>query len=166
MYTKKFDKAFKFLITNEGGFSNHINDKGGLTKFGITQMSYPNIDLEKLELNDAKEIYFQDFWDPLKLEKIENDVVASKMLDIAVNVGNHQATVILQRALRAVGHHVKEDGLIGNETISAVNIAEYREIIVALKSETAAYYRLITQANISQKVFLTGWLNRAYKTPN
>ena len=166
MYTKKFDKAFKFIITNEGGFSNHINDKGGLTKFGITQMSYPNIDLEKLDLNDVKEIYFKDFWTSLKLEKIENEVIASKMLDIAVNVGNHSATVILQRALRAVGHHVKEDGLIGNETISAVNMSEGHEIVVALKSETAGYYRLIAQANTSQKVFLTGWLNRAYKTPN
>lgn len=165
MYTEKFERAFVFLISNEGGYSNFVSDKGGKTKFGITKMSYPDIDIENLDLRGAKKIYFQDFWNKLHFEQINSVIIASKMLDISVNIGSYNATKILQRALRATENYVNEDGIIGHKTIEAVNRTNSCEMLVALKSESAAYYRLVAQSNKSQEMFLNGWLNRAYKTP-
>ena len=40
-----FDKSFEVLMRVEGGYVDDPNDKGGKTKYGISQKSYPNIDI-------------------------------------------------------------------------------------------------------------------------
>ena len=71
---------------------------------------------------------------------------------------------LIQRALRAAGEQVAEDGIIGPITLSAINKADPTDLLAALKSEAAGLYRLIAQANPSQQKFINGWLNRAYAT--
>ena len=58
-----FDIAFSRLIDSEGGLTDNPKDPGGLTKFGISQRSYPDIDIRNLTLDQAKAIYLRDFWD-------------------------------------------------------------------------------------------------------
>lgn len=57
-----------------------------------------------------------------------------------------------------------EDGIVDAITMKAINEADSTDLLDALKSEVAGYYRLIAQANPSQQKFITGWLNRAYST--
>jgi lysozyme family protein len=64
--------------------------------------------------------------------------------------------------LRAAGAQVAEDGIIGPVTLSAINKADPTDLLAALKSEAAGFYRLIANANSSQQRFIDGWLNRAY----
>jgi lysozyme family protein len=66
-------------------------------------------------------LYYRDFWEPQLYEQITSYKVAEKVFDLAVNVGANKAHVILQRALRAVGNPVKEDGVLGKITLVAVN---------------------------------------------
>jgi lysozyme family protein len=66
--------------------------------------------------------------------------------------------------LRAAGKEVVEDGIIGSATLAAINKADSSDLLAALKSEAAGYYRMIAQANPSQQRFIEGWLNRAYDT--
>jgi lysozyme family protein len=162
MYSSKFLKAFDYLMHHEGGYSNDHNDAGGETKFGISKRSYPNLDIKNLTRDQACQIYFVDFWMKGKYEQIEDENIAIKLFDLAVHIGIQQAVKLVQRALRAVGTQVAEDGIIGSITLKAINESDPTDLLAALKSESAGYYRLLANANPSQKKFIDGWLRRAY----
>jgi lysozyme family protein len=163
MYSQKFEKAFQYVIQNEGDYVFDKNDPGGETKFGISKRSYPALNIKELTLEDAKKIYYRDFWQKGRFEEIWDDLVATQVFDFSVNLGTRAAVIVLQRSLRSVGIKVQEDGLIGSETLSAVSNSEPRCLLAAIKSEAAGYYRQIVAKNPSQQKFLKGWLNRAYK---
>lgn len=164
MYSPKFEKAFAYVIENEGGYVFDKNDPGGETKFGISKRSYPSLNIKDLTLEDAKKIYYRDFWQKGKFEEIDDEKVATQVFDLSVNLGIRAAVSVLQRALRSVGINVQEDGLMGSQTLSAVSNSEPRCLLAAIKSEAAGYYRQIAAKNPSQQKFLKGWLNRAYRS--
>ena len=163
MYSKKFEKAFEYVIQNEGYYVFDKNDPGGETKFGITKKSYPALNIRDLTLEDAKKIYYRDSWQKGKFEEIDDEKVATQLFDLSVNLGMQAAVIVLQRALRSVGKTVQEDGLIGPQTLLATLNSEPRCLLAAIKSEAAGYYRQIAAKNPSQQKFLKGWLDRAYK---
>ena len=163
MYSKKFEKAFKYVIANEGSYVFDKNDPGGETKYGISKMAYKSLNIKELTLEQAKEIYWRDYWKAGKIDEIANIFIATQLLDFSVNLGIRGATIVLQRALRAGGIIVQEDGLIGPETLSATKNLESPILLAAMKAEAAGYYRVIAAKNPSQRKFLSGWLNRAYK---
>jgi lysozyme family protein len=162
MYSEKFLKAFEYLMYHEGGYVNDKNDTGGETRYGISKRSYPNLDIKNLTKDQAREIYHKDFWLKAKCEEINDDNLAIKLFDLCVNTGISQAVKLIQRALRSAKQIVAEDGLIGPNTLSAINRADPTDLLAALKSESAGYYRMIVQANPSQQKFIQGWLRRAY----
>lgn len=156
-----FNKAFAFVMKNEGGYNHDLEDAGGETKYGISKRSYPNVDIANLTEEQAAEIYERDFWAPYASFP---DRIATKVFDLAVNMGHKQAVLILQRALRCCGAlNVKDDGVLGPVTKSAVQIANQDLLIVALRSETAGFYRLLAAKTPSQQKFLDGWLKRSYR---
>jgi lysozyme family protein len=162
MYTGKFLKAFDYMMYHEGGYVNDPKDAGGETKFGISKRSYPHLDIKNLTRDQARQIYFCDFWMKAKCEQIDDENIATKFFDLAVHTGIPQAVKLIQRALRAAGAQVIEDGIIGSETLAAINKVDPTDLLAALKSEAAGLYRLIANANPSQQRFIEGWLNRAY----
>ena len=164
MYSNKFLKAFEYLMYHEGGYVNDKQDAGGETRYGISKRSYPQLDIKSLTRDQARQIYFVDFWMKAKCEQIDDENIATKFFDLAVHTGIPQAVKLIQRALRAAGEQVAEDGIIGPITLSAINKADPTDLLAALKSEAAGLYRLIAQANPSQQKFINGWLNRAYAT--
>lgn len=163
MYSEKFEKAFEYVMMNEGGYVDDPHDSGGETKYGISQRSYPHLDIKHLTRDQAKKIYYSDFWILGKYEDITDTNLAIKLFDLSVNMGTKQANILIQRALQSVGEAVIEDGIVGSITLAAINKSPPRELLAALKSESAGYYRLIAAKNPSQKKFLNGWLNRAYR---
>jgi lysozyme family protein len=162
MYSSKFQKAFDYVMYHEGGYSKDPNDSGGETKFGISKRSYPHLDIKNLTRDQARQIYFIDFWMKAKCEQIIDENIATKFFDLCVNMGISQAVRLVQRALRSTGISVVEDGIIGPNTLAAINKADPTDLLAALKSEAAGFYRLIAQANPSQKKFIDRWLRRAY----
>ncbi|MDR2781648.1 MAG: hypothetical protein LBB21_04325 [Holosporaceae bacterium] len=162
MYSSKFLKAFEYLMYHEGGYVNDKQDAGGETKYGISKRSYPHLDIKNLTQDQARQIYFADFWMKSKCEDIVDENVAIKLFDLAVHAGIPQAVKLIQRALRATETQVVEDGIIGPATLAAINKADPTDLLAALKSETAGYYRLIASTNPSQQRFIQGWLSRAY----
>ncbi len=159
-----FNSIISTILANEGDYVNDPFDKGGETKYGISKASYPNIDITNLSLEQAKALYKQDYWDKQGYCVIQDIDLATKVLDLAVNTGSKNSIKLLQRALRACGaYEVIDDGIYGNKTTEAINNIDNSKIIVGLRSEAAGYYRGITKKDPSQKVFLTGWLNRAYE---
>jgi len=91
---KDFEKAIKFVLKWEGGYSNDPNDPGGETKYGISKRSYPELDISKLTLKQAKEIYYQNYWLKTSCDELPfpfNIVV----FDTAVNMGRRRAIELL-----------------------------------------------------------------------
>ena len=146
MYSNKFLKAFDYMLKYEGGYVNDKANPGGETKFGISRRSYPRLNINDLTLEQAREIYRRDFWVKAKCEDISDENLALKFFDLVVNMGTQ----------------VVADGVIGPITLVAINKADPTDLLAALKSEAAGYYRLIAQTNPSQQRFIEGWLSRAY----
>jgi lysozyme family protein len=159
-----FEFAMTQLLGLEGGLEANAADPGGLTKYGISQRAYPALDIAALTADDAKAIYHRDFWLHYHLDEIRAPQVAAKMLSILVNLEPREGGLILQRALRAAGSQVAEDGMLGAETIDAVNMrAPLPALLAALRSEQAAIYRINLATGRVSKSFEAGLLNRAYK---
>jgi len=83
---ENFDRAFQLVIGAEGGYVNDPSDAGGETKYGISKRAYPDTDIKSLTLDDAKEIYKQDYWNAVQGDDLPDrlDIV---MFDCAVNQG-------------------------------------------------------------------------------
>lgn len=157
------DKAIEYVLKNEGLYSNDVDDAGGETKFGISKRSYPKLDIKNLSIQKAKEIYKKDFWEKQKYKNIKNQELAIKIFDLAVNVGTSRANKLMQRALRSVNKKVEETGVLDDTTICLINESEATDLLSALRSEAAGYYRLIVSTKPHRAKYLKGWLNRAYQ---
>ena len=157
-----FDRAIEVVLAHEGeGFTDHPNDRGGPTKFGISERWHPEVNVKDLTREHAIEIYWERYWSGRGYEQLPESV-AIKTFDLAVNLGEQTATRCLQFALRACGIRVKIDGLLGPETFGAARCVDEVALLAALRSEAACEYRLRVARDSSQTVFRDGWLNRAY----
>jgi len=168
-----FDAAIAAVLAHEGSYQCAREDAGNWTggkvgvgelkgtKYGISAASYPDLDIVELSEDQAREIYARDWWQRLGLAQLPPDVSA-KLLDAAVNIGATAAFTALQRALRASGESVVEDGRLGPETIAAVAETPAEKLLPALREALAGHYRLIAVAHPNLESQLKGWLARAY----
>ncbi len=91
-----FDRAFAYLMREEGGYSLDPRDPGGETKFGISKRAYPDLDIKGLTLEQAKAIYERDYWLPLGCDSRPYRE-ALPIFDCGVNQGLGRAREILGR---------------------------------------------------------------------
>ena len=175
-----FDEAIKKTLKHEGGYNEVKGDSGGATNYGISLRFLKSIDdnldladinndgkvdtldIKSLTENQAKKIYYEEFWKANKCDLIKDDAVAAKFFDMSVNMGLSQATKLLQRAcnyFKIFGLTV--DGKIGNKTLQAANQVNPEQLLNAMRKECQSFYiYLVDQKPIYEK-FLKGWLNRA-----
>lgn len=156
-----FEDIVKDTLNSEGGYSKCESDPGGETKYGISKRSYPDLDIENLSLDEAKKIYYLDFWIKFKCYKLKDKKMAAKFFDLCVNMGGYRATKLLQRSLCSFGKNVISDGVIGEETINAVNSVNNLGLVESLVREAKNFYVDIVEQNPKLKIFLSGWLKRA-----
>jgi lysozyme family protein len=160
-----FKKAIEFVLRHEDAkLSAEItHDSGGTTKFGISQRAHPNVDIEKLTLAEAEKIYRNEYWSKIRGDEIRDDEVAAKLLDMAVNMGSHQAVVLCQRALNVLALHqaLKEDGILGPITLAALNSADSQLFLAVLRSFCEEFCRHLVAVKPEYHKYLHGWLVRA-----
>lgn len=182
----EFLKALRTVLVHEGQLVDDKADVGGITNFGISlrflektgdlnQDSFPDgdvnldgtinaEDIKALTQDDVEEIYKLYWWDKYNYSLIHDQDIATKIFDLAVNMGSHGAHKCAQRATRsAIGLQLMEDGILGHASITAINMCKPELLMCALKSEAAGYYRSIKGE--AAKKYLKGWLRRAYATP-
>ncbi|MES2987658.1 MAG: glycosyl hydrolase 108 family protein [Pseudomonadota bacterium] len=167
------------LIGREGGYSNHPADKGGPTRWGITEQvarayGYKG-DMQALPRDMAIEIYRQRYWLLPKLDKVADryPLVARELFDIAVNMGQGVAVTFLQRCLNAFNDSAKHyadvgtDGLLGALSILALDNYRQRRgqeggevLLLAIRSLRGARYIDITEARPANEAFTYGWFRR------
>lgn len=163
----QFDSAFlaavETVLRHEGGYVDNPADRGGATKFGISQRSYPHLDIANLTRDEAVAIYHRDYWTRHRYGELIHVDVAIKTFDLSVNMGPANAHRILQRAVNwATGTGLVVDGIIGSKTIAATNQAEAERVLQLMRWYAAEYYHQLVKRKRDQLPFLLGWLNRAY----
>ena len=156
-----FLDAFNFMLPHEGGYSSDPSDPGGETKFGISKRSYPHLDIYHLTPEDAQSIYLRDFWEPYPYQLINDQNVANKTFDFAVNMGHKEAAVLLQRACNDAGGLVVVDGSLGPITIKAVNSCDPPQLLNSLKDKAVEFYMTLASNRPNLRKFLDGWVRRA-----
>ena len=120
-----FELAFELVIGAEGAYSNDPRDPGNWTlpnskgelkgtKWGISALAYPDLDIVNLTLADAYFIYMADYWEPAGCHLLPPRP-AYILFDCAVNNGVGRAVRFLQTALS-----VAADGIFGPQTVAAV----------------------------------------------
>jgi lysozyme family protein len=159
-----FEKSFQTCIGFEGGYADDPDDRGGETKFGISKRAYPAVDIKSLTTDDARQIYFNDYWNPLQLGRVLDDALACEIFEQAVNLGKTQAALHLQQALTMIGLAVAVDGKVGPETIGKANLAattgKKDVLLKALNGLQFMRYMEIVRSDPGQKKFFVGWLRR------
>ena len=145
-----FDDAFATVIGHEGGYSNHPNDPGGETKYGISKRAYPHLDIADLTLDDAKAIYQRDYWNKVRGDELP-DAIAVNVFDMAVNHGVKAAVKILQAA---VGTDV--DGVLGPQTLAAAWRSNPVLAAIRLNASRLDFYTTLT----TWSTFGRGWARR------
>src|SRR5882724_9263143 len=118
LMSSEFNIAIKVVLANEGGYVNNPADPGGETNFGISKRSYPNVDIKNLTRDSAAEIYRHDYW---LYGDLNNQDVATKLLDMSVNMGIKRAITLCQISLNDIGEHCGVDGKWGHGTESTIN---------------------------------------------
>lgn len=169
----RFEDAIGFVLENEGGFQRNPKDKGNYwqgqllgTNRGISapvarEWGYTGR-MEDLDDETARQIYQEKFW---RFDGIANQAVATKVFDLAVNMGHGIAVV--QRAVNTlVDPPTAVDNAYGPDTEASINAADPAALLDALKAEAEAHYRAIVDADPSQAGFLPGWLTRAMRSPS
>ncbi len=161
-----FYKACDFVEKHEGFKSNHPNDRGGLTYYGITQTFLDAHGIKKkvsdLTRAESREIYYDYVWVPLKYAFINNLQVAAKVFDMRINMGPTQAHKLAQRAVNELNDEdIKVDGILGKETLAAINSTKSLDLLNSLRAQCVSFYNALAAKDKSQEVFLNGWLRRA-----
>jgi len=167
---KIFEIAIQTVLKHEGGYTV---DHAGPTNYGVTLRSLDvDIDLDgdidgddirAMTIEDAIAFYKRRWWDRYKYYEINHMLLATKVFDLAVNMGSKQAGKLVQRAMRAFDVRLVEDGVLGPVSFNAINNIPYRDgLIIGVRCEAAGFYRSLVAGKPKFEEFLKGWLNRAY----
>ena len=80
----------------EGGYVDNPQDPGGATKYGISQTSFPNLDIANITIDDAMNIYNKQYWQPLQLDNYPLPI-SLFLFDTAVLQGVGKAVELINR---------------------------------------------------------------------
>lgn len=165
-----FDLAFRYAILNEGEQSNHPADRGGLTRWGITEgvakahrcMIHPvGIDVKKVNLDLARHIYLEDYW---VFDGVKDATIAVKLFDMGVNFGVKTAVRLAQETINVMSKaNLKVDGVLGKSSCAELNKLHPQKFLDQLEYLADDRYVDIVLNNRTQLVFLKGWLRRSNK---
>jgi lysozyme family protein len=167
-----FELAIPTVLRHEGGFVNDAADPGGATNFGVSLRwlkgqglagdidhdgDVDAADIKAMTVDDAKALYRKFWWDAYHYESILAQAVATKIFDMAVNMGAPRAHKMVQQSMG-----LTQDGILGPQTLAQLNTRPSLDVIASLQSTQAQFYRDIVASNPAREKFLKGWLNRAY----
>ena len=157
------DQILDDLIRREAGYVHDPVDRGGPTKYGITQrtlrawrgQSVTAADVRRLTRDEARAIYrrryvddpgFASLPDPLRTQVVDDGALSSP----------RQAVRDLQRAIG----RVTVDGQLGPQTRAALRQQGVAGVHARLLQVRAVRIGRIVQRDSTQARFLTGWLTR------
>jgi lysozyme family protein len=162
------DELIDEIVEREGGFVNNPLDRGGPTRYGITQVTLARWrgapvtveDVRTLELGEARDIYRSEYVIQPGFALLPEPLRAH-VVDFGVNAGPAQAVKTLQRVLG-----VKADGIMGPVTRHALQIVfdsgGVERLTRRFWQERVRFYIHLVGVRPNQLEFADGWLNRCF----
>lgn len=166
-----YKKIVPFFYKWEGGTSNDKNDSaskydcgvnGIHTNKGVTYTAWVGVfgtnKVDRfLEMNneDWGVIFKRGYWDKVKGDKIELQSIAECLVSWAWGSGSRTAVKQMQKVLG-----VSVDGVIGNQTLNAINSSDEKELFDKCVKARAQFFESIARKNPKNLKFLKGWMNR------
>lgn len=175
---KAINRMIDRIIDAEGStYVNHPADKGGPTRWGVTQETLSRCrgtncsiaDVKALTREEAVEIFREHYYLAPKINLLPA-TLQPQLFDMSVNHGPGGAVKMLQDAANTCAKKCgvggcTVDGMIGPQTIGVVSnvCQELGDVAVnnALLERRLKKYEDIVEANPSQAVFSKGWKARA-----
>ncbi|HJS40905.1 MAG TPA: glycosyl hydrolase 108 family protein [Sphingomicrobium sp.] len=171
------DSLIDELIEREGGYVSHPADRGGPTKFGISEAvarahGYAGA-MAQLPRDEAAAIYRRLYWLRPKFDQIadRSRQVAAELFDTGANMGPAVAATFLQRSLTALNRNGRDypdlvpDGRIGPRTLSALDaffkirgVTGETVLLRALEALQGERYLRLAERRPANEAFLYGWL--------
>lgn len=172
------DELIDELIEREGGYANLPSDRGGPTRFGITEAvarahGYAGA-MAGLPRDEAATIYRRLYWLRPRFDEVAERTpsVAAELFDTGANMGPAVAATFLQRALTALNRGGKDypdltpDGRVGAMTLAALDAflgargAKSGETVLlrALEALQGERYLRLAEKRPANEAFLYGWL--------
>lgn len=171
------DKLIDDVIVREGGFSDHAADRGGATRYGITEAvarreGYTG-PMRTLPRATAATIYRRLYWIVPRFDRVASHApaLAAEMFDTGVNMGPAVATGFLQRALNALNRGATDypdlilDGAIGPATLAALRgflrtrgRAGEAVLLKAVEALQGERYINLAERRPANEAFVYGWL--------
>ena len=172
------DELIDELIEREGGFVSHPADRGGPTRYGITEAvarahGYAGA-MNQLPRDEAAAIYRRLYWLRPRFDQVAERAprVAAELFDTGANMGPAVAATFLQRALTALNRGGKDfpdlvpDGRIGPATLAALdsfleargNRGGETVMMRALEALQGERYLRLAEKRPANEAFLYGWL--------
>ena len=150
-----FDTCVQAVLAHEGEWSDHPDDRGARTRWGISSRAFPEVDLDRLTKAAAAELYREHYWDRVRGDELPA-AVRQTVFDCAVNAGVAQSIKFLQRACVAQGHALIDDGVVGPLTLAAAAASDPVRLSAAMLG-----LRLTHMTELSSwKSFGRGWARR------
>ena len=177
MQDEMIDQLIDDVIEREGDYSNHPADRGGSTRWGVTEAVARRqgymADMRRLPQSDAAAIYRRLYWIAPRFGEVavRAPKLAGELFDTGINMGTGTATGFLQRALNALNRGAKDyadlvvDRHVGGATLAALDgfftqrgPAGESVLLKAVEALQGAHYLRLAETRPSQEAFLYGWL--------
>lgn len=171
MDKENFNKAYKKLLEYEGGYTDAKNQvKDEPTNMGIRQSTmdkyaekhpksnFPK-DVKYLTASQAREIYKSQYWDNTNIPKIENERIRNAVFDMNVMSGISQATKTAQRAINNTYGNIAVDGILGKNTVCALNSISSDEIETFMNVLKSVRLEFLRQTR-NWETAKNGWIAR------
>jgi len=174
-------QAVEFVLHQEdarlsGAITTLPGDRGGPTRFGLASRFHPDLVKQGyFSLNEdgspeiphddalaiAEAVYAEQYGTCLQIDQIASQDIADRLLSFAINEGPHEAVTLAQRACADCGHPTTVDGLMGPNTVAALNACDPDQWRQANAARQAQFYRNLVAARPAMLPELAGLLNRA-----
>jgi lysozyme family protein len=171
------DKLIDDVIGREGGYSNHPADRGGATRWGITEAvarahGYRG-DMRSFPREEAVALYKRIYWTRPGFDRIAVMApnVAAELFDTGVNMGPGVAVSFLHRALNALNRGASDyadivPGVRIDDTTVDALAAYLRKrsphgeavLMKALEALQGERYLDLAERRPANEAFLYGWL--------
>lgn len=172
------------VIDREGGYVDHPADRGGATRYGITQAvaraeGYTGA-MRDLPRALAARIYRRRYWQAPNFAAVATraPLLAAELFDTGVNMGPSVAATFLQRILNALNRQQRDwgdiavDGNIGAQTLAALDTllatrgpAAEAVLVKAINALQGERYLRLAETRPANEAFLYGWLAQRVDTP-
>ena len=168
MKDKCFDWAVDRLVKMEGGYKPvKLKGETDITVAGIYRKWHPEWEGWELlgdptKLRGAvRKFYYQQYWIGLSCNRMPCPF-AFALFNLAVLMGSFHAVRLLQQAVnsscRTTGR-IKVDGIVGPETLSALNNCRQEALPVIVEFLRLAGQYLLS---IDKALYYRGWINRLF----